>query len=245
MGMREVRVYDGDFPTHDQILSGDPDVKFPKECWLTQIAPSEFAVRYKDFKTGRPRNPVGEHVTSSEICRVFGSLEEAREDSQKIVDQNWTVRCFIHDHRGSLTDTISNNKEVLKFAAWTYVGILVWGGGLVFAGMVLVWLFLRALILISGHQGDSGRFFSTYGWIVVVAGGLVVAIVGTAAYSLIAASRKHSRMKRNLDAFLSPEDKARFSEINTLHGSRDPAQRERFLRLAAEYRELVQKAVKK
>jgi hypothetical protein len=245
MGMREVRVYDGDFPTHDQILSGDPDAKFPKECWRAKLAAGEFAVRYKDFKTGRPRNPTGDHVTSSEICRVFGTLDEAREDSRKTVERNWTVRCFIYDHTGSLTDTISNNKKVLKFAAWTYVGILVWGGGLAIAGMGLVWLFLRAAILISGHQGDTESFFSTYGWIAVVAGGPVLAITGIAAYSLFAASRKQSRMKRNLDAILSPEDKARFAEINTLHGSRDPAERERFLKLAAEYRALVQKAIKK
>lgn len=243
--MREIRVYDGDFPTHDQILSGDPDAKFPKECWQAQVAPGEFAVRYKDFKTGRPRNPAGKHVTSSETCRVFETLDEAREDSRQIVDKNWTVRCFIYDHRGSLTDTISNNKKVLKFAAWSYVGVLVQGGGLAIAGMGLVWLFLKAAILIFGHHHDTERFFSSYGWIVVIVGGPVVAIVGVAAYVLITASRKHSRMKRNLDALLSPEDKERFAEINILHGSRDPAERERFLKLADEYRALVQKAVKK
>jgi len=46
--MREVRVYDGDFPSYEQILAGDPTAVFPKEIWLPQVQPGEFAVRYKD-----------------------------------------------------------------------------------------------------------------------------------------------------------------------------------------------------
>jgi len=49
--MREVRVYDGDFPSYERILAGDPTAVFPKEIWLQQVQPGEFAVRYKDFKT--------------------------------------------------------------------------------------------------------------------------------------------------------------------------------------------------
>ena len=90
MGMREVRVYDGDFPTFDQIYSGDPGAVFPKESWLKEMRPGEFAVRYKDFKTGLARNPAGEHVQSSEVCRVFDTLEEAREDSRKVANEHWT-----------------------------------------------------------------------------------------------------------------------------------------------------------
>jgi hypothetical protein len=81
--MREVRVYDRDSPTREQVLAGNRDAVFPKEVWLQQVQPGEFAVRYKDFKTGLGRNPVGEHVRSAEICRIFSNLEEARADSEK------------------------------------------------------------------------------------------------------------------------------------------------------------------
>jgi hypothetical protein len=62
IGMREVRVYDGDFPTFDEILADYPDKTFPKEIWLPQVQPGEFAVRYRDFKTGLACNTSGERV---------------------------------------------------------------------------------------------------------------------------------------------------------------------------------------
>ena len=99
--MREVPVYDGDFPTREQILSGDPSAVFPKESWLAQVRPGEFAVRYKDFKTGLARNPAGALVQSSEICRIFSDLKEARADSRKVANEHWAVLCFIYDHTGS------------------------------------------------------------------------------------------------------------------------------------------------
>ena len=49
MGMREVRVYDGNSPTIEQVVAGDPAARFPKEIWLAQMHPGQFAVRYKDF----------------------------------------------------------------------------------------------------------------------------------------------------------------------------------------------------
>lgn len=102
MGYREVRIYDGPFPAPEQILTGDPGrPPFPKEVWLQEVQPAEFAVRYKDFKTGLPRSADGMHVQASEVCRVFGDLEEARADSRGIVDQHWMVVCVIHDHTGA------------------------------------------------------------------------------------------------------------------------------------------------
>src|SRR5215510_10795343 len=126
--MREVRVYDGDFPTFDQMLAGNPTAVFPKEIWLQQMQPGEFAVRYKDFKSGLARNPAGKPVQSSEICRVFGSLDEARADSREVAKSHWAVRCFIYDHADVQVDAIANTKEVGKFALVVYAGILLWTG---------------------------------------------------------------------------------------------------------------------
>ena len=74
--MREVRVYDGDFPSYERILAGDPTAVFPKEIWLQQVQPGEFAVRYEDFKTSLARNPAAEHVSSIEICRILAAWKK-------------------------------------------------------------------------------------------------------------------------------------------------------------------------
>jgi hypothetical protein len=101
--------FEGDFPSYERILAENPTAVFPKEIWLQQVQPGEFAVRCKDFKTGLARNPTGEHVNSSEICRIFSSLEEARADSREVVNDHWTVRCFIYDYTGAQAGAISNN----------------------------------------------------------------------------------------------------------------------------------------
>ena len=248
MGMREVRVYDGEFPSFDQIHSGDPDAVFPKESWLKEMRPGEFAVRYKDFKTGLARNPAGEHVQSSEICRVFDSLEEAREDSRKVAAEHWTVRCFIYDHNGSQVAAISNDKKVSKFAAAVYGGIFLWVVIFAIAGMGLIWVILKTSLFIVGPPASAQTWFHVSGWlewVVYAVTGFFVALTIWLARIGMIARRKVSRMKRNLDSLLSPEDKTRFAELNILHGSQDPAERERFLKLSTEYREKVREALKK
>lgn len=248
MGMREVRVYDGAFPTVDQIYSGDPDAVFPKESWLKEMHPGEFAVRYKDFKTGLARNPAGEHVQSSELCRVFGSLDEAREDSRKVANEHWTVRCFIYDHHGSQVDTISNNKEVGKFAASMYAGILLWVAVFAIVGMGLIWIILKTSLFIIGPPAAAQKLLPVSSWLAWVgyaASGFFLAVIIWLARTRMIAGRRVSRMNRNLGSVLSPEDHRRFAELNILHGSKDPAERERFLKLASEYREKVREALKK
>lgn len=248
MVMREVRVYDGEFPTFDQIHSGDPGAVFPKESWLKEMRPGEFAVRYKDFKTGLARNPAGEHVQSSEVCRVFDTLEEAREDSRKVANADWTVRCSIYDHHGSQVDTVSNNKEVGKFAAAMYAGILLWVVVFAVAGMELIWIILKTSLFIIGPPATTQKLLPVSGWVdwlgYAASGFLLTLIIWLARRRMIARQRV-SRMQRNLDSLLSAEDKRRFTELNILHGSKDPAERERFLKLAGEYREKVREALKK
>ena len=54
MGYREVKVYEGEFATFEQLMTGDPGrPPAPREVWQKQVKPGEFAVRYKDFKTGQ------------------------------------------------------------------------------------------------------------------------------------------------------------------------------------------------
>jgi len=149
MSMREVRVYDGNFPTMEQVLSGDPAARFPKEIWQAEVRPGEFAVRYKDFKTGLARSPSGVPVRSSEVCRIFT-----------------TFACML-------------------------LGILAW--------------YMRIQFV---------------------------------------AKRQVSTLRNRLDSTLSAEEKRRFEELNTLFGLSDPAERQRFLKLAAEYQTKIREALK-
>jgi hypothetical protein len=50
---------------------------------------------------------------------------------------------------------------------------------------------------------------------------------------------------RTLTSAISSEDKKRFQDLNYLHLSRDPAERERFLKLADEYQEKIRESLKK
>jgi hypothetical protein len=80
MGFREVRIYDGEFPTIDQIISGDPtQPPFPKEIWQEQMKPGEFAVSFRDGKTGLYL--AGDGTSSARrpdaTCRIYDNLAEA------------------------------------------------------------------------------------------------------------------------------------------------------------------------
>ncbi|HEV2195223.1 MAG TPA: hypothetical protein VGR55_06555 [Candidatus Acidoferrum sp.] len=247
MLMREVRVYDGDFPTPEQMLAGGPGAVFPKEVWLQQVQPGKFAVRYKDFKTGLARNPAGELARSLEICRIFSSLEEARADSRNVVHDHWVVVCVIYDHTGAEVDTISNKRQLNKHGAAIYSLILL---GIVFcalAGMGLVWILYRVWLLFA-PPSTSVHKLPASGWLYwlsyATAGILLVALLVYLRFRWFI-NRAVSRTYAKLSSAISPEDKKRFQELNYLHLSRDPAERERFVKLSNEYQERIREALKK
>jgi hypothetical protein len=246
--MKEVRVYDTDFPTYEQILSGDPTAFFPKEIWLQQVKPGEFAVRYKDFKTGLARNPAGEHVQSSEICRIFGSLEEARTNSMEVVNEHWGVRCFIYNQAGAQVDAISNNKAVGKFAALSYAGILLWLVIFAITGMGLLWVVSKITLLAMGPHPSAHDPLSSLGWAgwtAYAAAGLLLGIFGWYLCIQFIARRRVNHLHSKLKSIITPEEQRRFEELNTLHGSKDPAERAHFLQLATEYQKKVSESLKK
>jgi hypothetical protein len=242
MSYKEINIYDGPFPTFDQMMSGDPAAPpFPKEIWLQQLKAGEFAVRYKDFKTGLARNPQGHHVKGSEICRVFDDLAEARADSRQITQEHWTIRCFIYDHAGTQVDSISNNAQVNKFAARLYAGILVWGTLFAAAGMAVIWVVYRAVLFFFAPSSTGIRPLNWLGWSAFAAAGLVL---GIWAWYMRLRFKTTARVKR-VRASFTPEEMKRFEELNTLHGTADPAERERFLKLMNEYQLRAKEAWKK
>ena len=246
--MREVRVYDGDFPNYERILAGDPTAVFPREIWLQQVQPGEFAVRYKDFKTGLARNPAGEHVKSSEICRIFSSLEEARADSREVVNDHWTVRCFIYDHTGAQAGTISNNKKVNEYAVVAYAGMLLWLGIFALVGMGLIWIVFKIALVVLGPFPSIRELLTSFGWVgwtAYATAGLLLGILACYLRIQFIAKRRVDQLHSKLKSVITPEEKRRFEELNTLHGSKDPAERDRFLKLASEYQQKVREALKR
>jgi hypothetical protein len=245
--MREARVYDQDFPAMEQMLAGRPEATFPKEVWLQQMQPGEFAVRSKDFKTHLTRNPAGGLVQSSEICRIFSNLEDACADSSHVVNEHWVVRCFIYDHTGAEVATVSNRKQVNKYAATMYAGVIFWVGSCTVAAMGLIWLVYKGALIIMGASppvhtspAASGWFY----WMSYAFAGLLVAMLVWYLRLRSVVGTTVSRMKRKLESAISPQDKKRFEELNTLYGSKDPAERERLLKLSGEYQEKVSEALK-
>lgn len=245
--MREVRVYDRDVPTPEQMLAGGPGAAFPKEVWLQQMQPGEFAVRYKHFKTGIATNPDGKFPRSSQICRIFPNLEEARADSRNVVRDHWVVMCFIYDHTGAKVDTISNKKELNKYGAAVYAQIILGIAFCTIVGMASIWAIYKIWLLFVPPSPSAQKPLAP-GWLYwlsyAVAGLLLVALVIYLRFRWIiniAVSRMHAK----LCSAISPEDRKHFQELNHLYLSRDPAERERFLKLSNEYQQKIREALKK
>jgi len=244
--MREVRVYGADFPTWEQMLAGGPHAAFPKEVWLQEMQPGEFAARYKDFKTGLARNPAGQHVQSSEICRIFENLEEARADSRKVVKAHWVVRCFIYDHTGGQVDIISNTKELNKFAALIYLQLFLGIAFCALAGMALVWITYRIwLIAAPAPLVHRPAIFGWLYWASFAAAGLLLVALLVRLRFRWTVKRTVSLMRARLSSAISSEERKRFEELNALYPSRDPAGRERFVKLAKEYEGKIREVLKR
>ena len=105
MGFREVKVYDGEFPTYEQIISGDPtQPPFPKEIWLEQMRPGEFAVRFRDGKTGLPIEGDGKvHGRRSEATyRIYDNLAEVNLYALESTRDHMGIHCRIIDNSGTM-----------------------------------------------------------------------------------------------------------------------------------------------
>ena len=113
--------------------------------------------------------------------------------------------------------------------------------------MAVIWPLVNIAGFILGPFPRVQRLFpslSWWGWVVYVFGGLMVGIGAWLLRIRFAAQRRVDKIHHHLDVVISPEEKERFAELETLHGSMDPAERERFLKLAAEYREKIRKVLK-
>jgi hypothetical protein len=242
MPYREVKIYDDPFPTHDQIISGDPTApRFPKETWIEKVNPGEFAVRYNDFKTGLARNPQGEHVQASEICRIFDNLDEAPSNSAQVTKEHWTVRCLIYDHTGAQIGSVSKGAEINKFAVVMYAGTLLWVIPLALAGMGLIWGIYRLMLFLLAPGSEPIRSLNWVGWSVFVVAGLAVAALTW----YVRLRRRAGRTVHKIRTSFTKEEMKKYEEVNSLYGTADPNERERLLKLTREYQEQIREAPKK
>jgi hypothetical protein len=228
VGYREVKIYEGEFATFEQLMTGDPArPPAPKEVWQKQVQPGEFVVRYKDFKTGLARSVEGKPVQASEICRIFDSLDEARANSREVARAHWTVVCHIFDSTSGRVEVISNKKEIGKFAAVAYVGILFWFAVPTLVLMGVLWIIYQVFRATMFSGKESIGSFGWLGWVGFSVASFVLALL--AYYMRIRfIARRHAPKVRGS---ISPKDRARFEDINRLYGTTDPKEREKLLAL--------------
>ena len=242
MGYKEVKVYEGEFATFEQLMTGDPArPPSPKEVWQEQVQPGEFAVRYKDFKTGLATSVEGKPVRASEICRIFADLEEAKTNCRRVSKEHWTVVCHIFDATGAQVGVISNKKELGKYTAVVYAGILFWIAVPTLAVMGAFWLVYQ---VVDAAVFSSQERIGSLGWLGWLGFSIAsFALAGLAYFARIRLiARRHVAKVRE---GISPEDRARLEDINRLYGTADPKEREKLLALQKELEEKVKQSLKK
>ena len=164
-------------------------------------------------KTSRQAYPAVEQVNSSEICR---------------------------------TGTISNNEKLNKYAVVAYAGILLWLGISALVGMGLIWIVFKIALVVLGPLPsirELGTSFVWVGWTAYAIAGLLLGILAWYLHIQFIAKRRVDRLHSKLQSVVTPEEKRRFEELNTLYGSKDLAERDRFLKLAGEYQQKVREAL--
>lgn len=242
MGYREVRIYEGEFASFEQLMTGDPSrPPTPKEVWKEQVQPGEFAVRYKDFKTGMARSVEGKPVRASEICRIFDNLDQARANSREVARAHWTVVCHIFDSKGGRVEVVSNKKEIGKFAAAAYMEILFWLAVPTLAVMGVLWLMYQVVHATLFSEKEAIGSLGWLGWLGFLVASFALAVLAYYMRIRFIGHRHAARVRGSI----SPEDRARFEDINRLYGTTDPKERERLLALKKELEEKVRQSLKR
>ena len=242
VGYRELKLFDEPFPTWDQILSGDPESpRLPKESWRKYMQPGEFALHFKHFQTSQPIGAEGELLAQPNgYCRVFDSVEEANEHGSGVCHQHPVVVCVIYDSSGKLVKRIYNRKKVTWFAILMWIGILFWLGILTLAGLALAASVYFVIAFLLGVKNPTNLTLPGYVWVIILMAALALGSYGF--WTRI--KWKAKRRVDKLQAAISPEERKYFAQLNTLYGSTEPAERERFLKISEVFREKVRRTLR-
>jgi len=97
----------------------DPERRPPN--WMGHIGESEYALFFKDVKSGQELTPDGARPQDS-TCSIAESLDEALDFAQAHVDTNSRLRCDIYDAHGKANPPVAtiihqDNKSLENTAA--------------------------------------------------------------------------------------------------------------------------------
>ena len=238
---RELKLFDEPFPTWEQMVSGDPaSPRLPKASWRKHMQPGEYALHFKHFQTNQPIGAEGELLTQEDgYCRVFDSIEDASEHGNEVCHQHPGVVCVIYDSNGKLIKRIYNRKKVTWFAIVMWMGILFWLALLTLAGLAVAAFAYLAVAFLLGVKNPTNLTLPGYVWVIILMAALALGSYGF--WTRI--KWKAKRRVNKLQAAISPEERKYFEQLNTLYGSAEPAERERFLQIRQEFLEKARRTL--
>jgi hypothetical protein len=235
MPMRAVKVYDGPFPSVEDMMFGDPATRapVPNETWAEQMEASEIALFCVNFKSQTPvREEDGRPgPRSDQVCRVSSDIAELQRRAQEIVKLHPSIVCELRRKDGSTIQRVSNRRFLWRFASTTYLAIGVWLVALTAFGMGMIWV-LRAMVIRAGFAPFA---LSLKQWTAWLAGGAVLGILALISSMWFSVLWRTKRLHRRLDETLNPDEKLRYEEINRLSVSVDFEERRRGQKLSKEY----------
>jgi hypothetical protein len=181
MTSRVVRVYDGPFPSIEEMTFGDlaNRTPWPKEVWAGQMQEHEVALFCVNFKSTRPvREETGRPgPQSEETCRIFSSVEEAESYALGIVTAHASTVCILRSKDEQELKRISNRRFMRKFAFASLLGAGLWLAFAAGIGFALIVLF-RTLVRGLGFQWILA--LSAWQWFALVAGAMLLGVVALA-----------------------------------------------------------------
>lgn len=241
MNSRVVRVFDGPVPTIDEIRFGDPAIRtpFPNEAWPAQMKRYEVALFCVNFKSETPvREETGRPgPQSEETCRIFSKVEDAAAYAQNIVSAHPSTVCILRSKDGKQLKRISNRRFNLKF---TFASLIAIGYWVAFAGGIG----LTIILLVRGLFPGPGLLewalaLSLWKWMAMVTGAIVLGFSALLLKMYLRVRRNTAKFVQAINTTLSPEERARYNELNALAVSSDPEDREKARQLSKEYSERI------
>jgi hypothetical protein len=241
VGYRQLKLFDEPFPTWDQMLSGDPGMPpFPKESWRKHVRNGEFALHFKHFQTGLFIGADGKHLArQDEYCRLFDSAKEAEEHAKAVCHEHPAVTCVIYDSSGAFLKRIYNRKKLTRSAIQMWIGSFFWLGTLTLAGLALAAVLYFVVTFILGAQNPTRLNFPWYVWVSILTAAVALGLYGF----WTGIKWKAKRRVAKLQAAISPEEREYFEQLNTLYGSAERAERERFLKIRQEFLEKARRTL--
>lgn len=241
MNSRVVRVYDGPFPSVDEIRFGDPANRtpWPKEVWAGQMQEHEVALFCVNFKSTRPvREETGRPgPQSEETCRIFSSVEDAESHARRVVLAHPSTVCILRSKDEREVKRVSNRRFNWKFAFASLIAIGYW---VAFAGGIGLTIILLVRGLFPGHGLlEWVLTLPLWKWMAMVTGAVVLGFSALLLEMYLGVRRKTAKFVQAINTTLSPEERARYHELNALAVSSDPEDREKARQLSKEYSERI------